>query len=87
MIARYEGTDPNATALCLMGHTDVVPVSPDGWLNDPFGGELITAENGTAEVSFAELGSRFHGYNERIDVESLKLNTELWLNVCNRLWA
>ena len=24
-----------------MGHTDVVPVNPDGWRNDPFGGELI----------------------------------------------
>lgn len=50
MIARYEGTDPNAPTLCLMGHTDVVPVSPDGWTNDPFGGELITAVDGTPEV-------------------------------------
>ena len=44
LIARWEGTDPSAPALCLMGHTDVVPVSPDGWLNDPFGGELIDGE-------------------------------------------
>ena len=50
MIARYEGTDPEAPTLCLMGHTDVVPVSPDGWTNDPFGGELITAADGTPEV-------------------------------------
>ncbi|HAY68102.1 MAG: M20/M25/M40 family metallo-hydrolase [Acidimicrobiaceae bacterium] len=50
MIARYEGTDPNAPSLCLMGHTDVVPVSPDGWMHDPFGGELITADDGTPEV-------------------------------------
>ena len=50
LIARYEGTDPDAPALCLMGHTDVVPVSPDGWQNDPFGGELITAADGTQEV-------------------------------------
>ncbi len=41
LIARYPGTDPNAPALCLMGHTDVVPVSPDGWDRDPFGGELV----------------------------------------------
>ncbi len=41
LVARYEGTDPDAPALCLMGHTDVVPVSPDGWQRDPFGGELI----------------------------------------------
>ena len=44
LIARWQGTDPDAPALCLMGHTDVVPVSPDGWTNDPFGGELIGDE-------------------------------------------
>ena len=44
LVARYEGTDPTAPAVCLMGHTDVVPVSPDGWINDPFGGELIDGE-------------------------------------------
>ena len=27
-----------------MGHTDVVPVNPSGWTNDPFGGELIDGE-------------------------------------------
>jgi acetylornithine deacetylase/succinyl-diaminopimelate desuccinylase-like protein len=50
LVARYEGTDPAAPALCLMGHTDVVPVSPDGWMNDPFGGELITSPDGVPEV-------------------------------------
>src|SRR6056300_82441 len=44
IVARIEGRDPNAPKLCLMGHTDVVPVSPDGWDNDPFGGELINGE-------------------------------------------
>jgi acetylornithine deacetylase/succinyl-diaminopimelate desuccinylase-like protein len=44
LIARWPGTDPSAPALCLMGHTDVVPVSPDGWDHDPFGGELIDGE-------------------------------------------
>ncbi len=44
LICRWPGTDPTAPALCLMGHTDVVPVSPDGWTNDPFGGELIDGE-------------------------------------------
>ena len=44
MVARIEGTDPDAPAVCLMGHTDVVPVSPDGWHKDPFGGELIDGE-------------------------------------------
>ena len=50
IVTRIEGTDPNAPKLCLMGHTDVVPVNPAGWVNDPFGGELITDANGTAEV-------------------------------------
>ncbi len=44
LIARWQGTDPDAPSLCLMGHTDVVPVSPDGWTHDPFGGELIDDE-------------------------------------------
>ena len=44
MVARIEGSDPDAPSLCLMGHTDVVPVNPDGWREDPFGGELIDGE-------------------------------------------
>src|SRR4051794_28178225 len=45
LVARIEGSDPTtAPSLCLMGHTDVVPVNPDGWSNDPFGGELIEGE-------------------------------------------
>lgn len=44
IVARIEGSDPDAPSLCLMGHTDVVPVSPSGWLHDPFGGELIDGE-------------------------------------------
>ena len=43
-VARIPGTDPAAPSLCLMGHTDVVPVNPDGWRRDPFGGELIDGE-------------------------------------------
>ncbi len=44
IVARIEGRDPGAPALCLMGHTDVVPVNPDGWTRDPFGGELVGGE-------------------------------------------
>lgn len=44
LVARIEGSDAAAPALCLMGHTDVVPVEPDGWHHDPFGGELIDGE-------------------------------------------
>jgi acetylornithine deacetylase/succinyl-diaminopimelate desuccinylase-like protein len=41
LVARLEGTDPTAPSLLLMGHTDVVPVNPDRWKRDPFGGELV----------------------------------------------
>ena len=50
IVARIEGTDPDAPSLCLMGHTDVVPVSPDGWSRDPFGGELVRSADGVEEV-------------------------------------
>ena len=50
IVARIEGTDPDAPSLCLMGHTDVVPVSPDGWSHDPFGGELLRNADGVDEV-------------------------------------
>ena len=44
LVARVEGSDPTAPTLLLMGHTDVVPVNPDGWRRDPFGGELVDGE-------------------------------------------
>jgi acetylornithine deacetylase/succinyl-diaminopimelate desuccinylase-like protein len=44
LVLRIEGTDPKAPSLHFMGHTDVVPVTPSGWRNDPFGGELIDGE-------------------------------------------
>lgn len=44
IVARIEGTDPTAPKLCLMGHTDVVPVSPSGWSRDPFCGDVIDGE-------------------------------------------
>jgi acetylornithine deacetylase/succinyl-diaminopimelate desuccinylase-like protein len=50
IVARIEGTDPGAPSLCLMGHTDVVPVSPAGWSHDPFGGELRRNTDGVEEV-------------------------------------
>ena len=44
LVARIEGTDPDAPTLLLMGHTDVVPANPDHWQRDPFGGELVDGE-------------------------------------------
>jgi acetylornithine deacetylase/succinyl-diaminopimelate desuccinylase-like protein len=49
-VARLPGTDPTAPSLCLMGHTDVVPVNADGWTHDPFGGEIIRNADGQDEV-------------------------------------
>jgi acetylornithine deacetylase/succinyl-diaminopimelate desuccinylase-like protein len=50
LVARIEGTDPDAPTLCLMGHTDVVPVNPAGWSRDPFGGDRVVGPDGRAEV-------------------------------------
>ncbi|MEO7555511.1 MAG: M20/M25/M40 family metallo-hydrolase [Acidimicrobiales bacterium] len=50
LVARIEGSDPTAPTLLLMGHTDVVPVSADRWRHDPFGGEVITTDDGIDEV-------------------------------------
>src|SRR5438874_9203526 len=41
LVLRIEGRDKTAPSLHLMGHTDVVPVTPSGWERDPFGGELV----------------------------------------------
>ena len=41
LVARIEGSHPQAPTLLLMGHTDVVPVNPDGWSRDPFGAEIV----------------------------------------------
>jgi acetylornithine deacetylase/succinyl-diaminopimelate desuccinylase-like protein len=41
LVLRIPGTDAKAPTLHLMGHLDVVPVSPSGWERDPFGGELV----------------------------------------------
>jgi acetylornithine deacetylase/succinyl-diaminopimelate desuccinylase-like protein len=44
LVARIDGKRKDAPTLLLMGHTDVVPVNPDGWQRDPFGGELVDGE-------------------------------------------
>lgn len=44
LVARIEGSDPAAPSLCLMGHTDVVPVDESGWSRDPFAAELVDGE-------------------------------------------
>ncbi|GAC1362580.1 MAG: M20/M25/M40 family metallo-hydrolase [Actinomycetota bacterium] len=44
LLGRIEGTDPASPTLLLMGHTDVVPADPEGWLRDPFSGDLVDGE-------------------------------------------
>ena len=41
LVARIEGDDPAAPSLLLLGHTDVVPASPERWRRDPYGGDLV----------------------------------------------
>lgn len=41
LVYRVEGTDPEAPALGLVPHLDVVPVDPNGWTQDPFGGDIV----------------------------------------------
>ena len=38
LVARIPGTDPDAGALVVHGHTDVVPADESEWSVDPFGG-------------------------------------------------
>jgi acetylornithine deacetylase/succinyl-diaminopimelate desuccinylase-like protein len=49
-VARVEGRESGAPSLCLMGHTDVVPVHADGWSRDPFGAEIVRNGEGVDEV-------------------------------------
>ena len=41
LLCRLEGSDPAAPSLMLLGHTDVVPVTPEGWSRDPFSGDVV----------------------------------------------
>src|SRR3546814_5013671 len=83
LVARIEGSDPEAASLCLMGHTDVVPVSHEGWERDPFGGELVDGEvwgrgaidmlNLTASmaVAFRHLAERGRSEEHTSELQSL----------------
>jgi acetylornithine deacetylase/succinyl-diaminopimelate desuccinylase-like protein len=37
------------------------------------------------ELDSGEFSSRFHGHNERVDIESLRLSTQLWIDVARDL--
>jgi acetylornithine deacetylase/succinyl-diaminopimelate desuccinylase-like protein len=37
-------------------------------------------------MTFETFANRFHGHDERIDVESLRLTTEMWLGLAETFW-
>ena len=41
LVYRISGTDPDAPSLALVPHTDVVPVDPSGWTQDPFAADIV----------------------------------------------
>lgn len=41
LVYRIAGVDPDAPALALVPHLDVVPVDPEGWSRDPFAGDIV----------------------------------------------
>jgi acetylornithine deacetylase/succinyl-diaminopimelate desuccinylase-like protein len=73
LVARIEGSDPTAPTLCLMGHTDVVPVTAEGWDRDPFGGELVDGEVwGRGAIDMLNLTSSMAVAFRRLAVEGWK---------------
>ena len=78
LVARLEGSDPEAPSLSLVGHMDVVPADEDGWRHDPFGGELIDGEiwgrgaldmlNQTAAMAIAMRSLALDGFRPRGDL-------------------
>jgi len=78
IVARIKGTDPTAPSLLLNGHTDVVPVTPEGWDNDPFGGELINGEVwGRGAVDMLNLTSAMAVATKLVAKRSTRLRGDL----------
>ena len=38
-------------------------------------------------VNSSDFMSRFHGHDERVDVDSLALTTQLWIDVVTNFWS
>jgi acetylornithine deacetylase/succinyl-diaminopimelate desuccinylase-like protein len=77
---RAEAAHPGAEVLpwMIVGGTDAAFFRRRGVPS--YGAGLFSAK-----ASLAEFQSRFHGHDERIDVDSLGLSTELWLDVASDL--
>ncbi|KAI8055333.1 aminoacylase-1A-like protein [Syncephalis plumigaleata] len=50
LILTWEGTEPALPSIILNSHTDVVPVFPDQWTQDPFGAARVFQENGDYKI-------------------------------------
>ncbi len=73
LVARMEGSDPSAPSLLLMGHMDVVPVNPDRWRRDPFGGELVDGEVwGRGAVDMLNLTASMAVAAKRLAIEGFR---------------
>lgn len=96
LVARIDGSDPDAPTLMLMGHTDVVPANADGWRRDPYGGELVDGEvwgrgaidmlNLTASMAVAVRALADHGFRPKGDVVYLAVADEEALGEHGAKW-
>jgi len=96
LVTRIEGSDPQAPGLLLMGHTDVVPVNPERWQRDPFGGELVDGmvwgrgavdmlnETSSMAVAFRMLAEE--GFRPKGDVAYLAVADEEALGTWGAEW-
>jgi acetylornithine deacetylase/succinyl-diaminopimelate desuccinylase-like protein len=68
---------------------DLLPELIVGATDSRFFREKGTVAYGTGlfapGVSFEQFASRFHGHDERIDIESLGLSTDYWIGICHDL--
>jgi acetylornithine deacetylase/succinyl-diaminopimelate desuccinylase-like protein len=96
LVARIEGSDPQAPSLLLMGHTDVVPVNADRWRRDPFGGELVDGEvwgrgavdmlNETSSMAVAFRGLAEEGFRPKGTLTYLAVADEEALGTWGAEW-
>ena len=74
-VTRHEATHASLFAAPMrMGFTDARVFRERGSV--AYGAGLFDAT-----MASGDFARRFHGHNERIDVESLRLTTEFWLDV------
>ena len=76
--------------MCIRDRAKVVPSMVTGGTDSRFFRDMGAVAYGAGllspTVDTGEFFRRFHGHDERIDVESLRLTCALWLDVVNNLW-